>query len=217
MFLAPRDQVDFHDTWHVSGLCGTGSTDFSFNGLDIPESHSADLIGGKPLDGPLYTFPVFGLLAIGISCVGLGLARAAIDALLEFAGSKKPGMSVRPLAARSRTQADVARAQALVASARGYLYDSVSRAYRFAEENGEVKVEHRRDVRLSASHAMEASARAVDMMYSLGGGTSVYRRSPLQRIFRDVHVATQHMIIGDQSWETLGRVLLGVPTDISML
>ena len=64
---------------------------------------------------------------------------------------------------------------------------------------------------------METSAKAVDMMYSLGGGTSVYRTSPLQRIFRDVHVATQHMIVGDQSWEAIGRVLLGMDTDTSML
>lgn len=217
MFLAPRDQVEFHDTWHVSGLCGTGSTDFSFNDLRISQSRSADLIGGKPLEGALYTFPVFGLLAIGISCVGLGLARAAIDELTEFAGSKVPGMSVRPLAARSRTQADVARAEAAVQSARGYLYESVAEAYRFAQANGAVELTHRRNVRLAASHAMESAARSVDMMYALGGGTSVYRRSPLQRIFRDVHVATQHMIVGDQSWEMIGRVLLGLPTDTSML
>jgi alkylation response protein AidB-like acyl-CoA dehydrogenase len=217
MFLAPREEVEFHDTWHVSGLCGTGSTDFSFNELVISEARSADLIGGKPIEGALYTFPVFGLLAIGISCVGLGLARAAIDELVNFAGSKVPGMSVRPLAARTRTQADVARAEALVSSARGFLYDSVADAYQFAQSNGEVELAHRRNVRLAASHAIEASARAVDMMYTLGGGTSVYRQSPLQRIFRDVHVATQHMIVGEQSWETIGRVLLGLDTDTSML
>jgi alkylation response protein AidB-like acyl-CoA dehydrogenase len=217
MFLAPRADVEFHDTWSVSGLCGTGSTDFSFNDLTIPEERSADLIGGKPVDGALYTFPVFGLLAIGISCVGLGLARAAIDELIALAGGKIPGMSVRPLAMRSRTQADVARAHALLSSARSYLYEAVSSAYAFAQANGEVEIAHRRDVRLAASHAMETSAHAVDMMYALGGGTSVYRTSPLQRIFRDVHVATQHMIVGDQSWETTGRVLLGVDTDTSML
>ncbi len=217
MFLAPRADVEFHDTWNVSGLCGTGSTDFSFNALSIPHSRSADLTAGEPLAGPLYTFPIFGLLAIGISCVGLGLARAAIDELVQLAGGKVPGMSVRTLAARSRTQADVARAHAMVAGARSYLYEVVAAAYAFAQKNGEVEIAHRRDVRLAASHAMETSARAVDMMYALGGGTSVYRTSPLQRYFRDVHVATQHMIVGDQSWETAGRVLLGIDTDTSML
>jgi alkylation response protein AidB-like acyl-CoA dehydrogenase len=64
---------------------------------------------------------------------------------------------------------------------------------------------------------MKSSADAVDMMYSLAGGSSVYRKSPLQRYFRYVHVATQHMMVGDMTWETIGRLLLGVPTDPSMI
>ena len=54
-------------------------------------------------------------------------------------------------------------------------------------------------------------------MYGLGGGTSVYRRSPLQRIVRDVHVATQHMMVAPSTLELTGRLLLGLETDVSVL
>jgi hypothetical protein len=54
-------------------------------------------------------------------------------------------------------------------------------------------------------------------MYELGGGTSVYRRSPLQRIFRDVHVATQHMMVASGTFELTGRLLLGLDTDVAVL
>ena len=54
-------------------------------------------------------------------------------------------------------------------------------------------------------------------MYHLAGGTSVYRRSPLQRIFRDVHVATQHMMVSPATFELTGRLLLGLETDTAML
>ena len=50
-------------------------------------------------------------------------------------------------------------------------------------------------------------------MYHLGGGTSVYHRSPLQRVFRDVHVATQHMMVSPATLELTGRLLLGLETD----
>jgi alkylation response protein AidB-like acyl-CoA dehydrogenase len=217
MFLVHKSDVVFHDTWYVSGLSGTGSTDFSFVDLVIPEGRSVDLVAGPVLDTPLYKFPVFGLLAIGISCVALGLGRAAIDALCEIAGTKIPGMSARPLAARARAQTDVARAEALVASARSFLYDSVGRAWDSACSRGAIALEQRRDVRLAASHAVESARVAVDLMYGLGGGTSVYKTSPLQRIFRDIHVATQHMMVGDASWELVGRLYLGVDTDTSMI
>ena len=42
-------------------------------------------------------------------------------------------------------------------------------------------------------------------------------RSPLQRCFRDVHVATQHAMVGASTLELAGRVLLGVDVDITEL
>jgi hypothetical protein len=54
-------------------------------------------------------------------------------------------------------------------------------------------------------------------MYTLAGGTAIYDSSPLQRHFRDVHVATQHMMVGPATWELAGRIALGLETDTSQL
>ena len=86
-----------------------------------------------------------------------------------------------------------------------------------ANSTGQIPVAERRDLRLATAHAVECSARAVDLVYHLGGGTSVYRRSPLQRIFRDVHVATQHAMVAPSIYEVTGRHLLGMETDASQL
>ena len=64
-------------------------------------------------------------------------------------------------------------------------------------------------LRLAANHADRGLGRGGDEMYSLGGGTSIYATSPLQRRFRDVHTATQHVLVGSSVWQTAGRVLLG--------
>ena len=166
---------------------------------------------------PLYAFPQFGLLAMGIAAVSLGLARAAIDELVDLAGSKTPSGSGRSLANRASTQADVSSAEALVRSVRSFFYETVESAYEAAKVEGRLSVESRRDVRLATTHAVRECAKAVDLMYHLGGGTSVYRRSPLQRIFRDVHVATQHMMVAPAILELTGRLFLGLETDTSLL
>jgi indole-3-acetate monooxygenase len=57
----------------------------------------------------------------------------------------------------------------------------------------------------------------VDSCYELGGGSSIYATSPLQRRFRDVHAATQHMLVGRSTLELGGRLLLGLPTDVAQL
>ena len=40
---------------------------------------------------------------------------------------------------------------------------------------------------------------------------------PLQRALRNVHVATQHMMVNDATYELTGRLLLGVPTQVNLL
>lgn len=217
MMIFSADQVTLLDTWTVSGLCGTGSTDFEVKDVFVPMGRAPSLISDKPLARPLYCFPTFGLLGIGIAAVALGLARGSIDALVGLAGGKTPQGSSKPLALRAKAQLDVSEAEALVRSARAYLAETVEAAWAAASADGAITVEHRRDIRLATTHAVRAATKAVDLMYTLGGGTSVYKTSALQRHFRDVHVATQHMMVSDATYELTGRLFLGVPTNTAML
>jgi len=217
MMIAPASEVEILDTWQVSGLCGTGSTDFAMHGVFVPEAHAVGFLTPRPLEGALYAFPHFGLLAMGIGAVSLGIARSAIDALRELAGGKRPEGSARTLAERPAAQSDVARAEALWRSARGFFYEVLEAAWARACAAGRIEVEHRRDVRLATTHAVGACVEAVDLMYHLAGGSSVYRSSPLQRHFRDIHVASQHMMVGRGTLELTGRLLLGLETDVSLL
>jgi alkylation response protein AidB-like acyl-CoA dehydrogenase len=175
------------------------------------------LLREQPVDAPLYRFPQFTLLALGIGAVALGLARAAIDELIGLAGKKTPQGAKRRLAERASVQSGVAEAEARWRSARAFLYEALAAAWQEATLGERVALALRRDLRLATTHAVRASAEAVDAMYALGGGSSVYRRSRLQRCFRDVHVVTQHMMVGPPTLELAGRLFLGLETDSSQL
>jgi alkylation response protein AidB-like acyl-CoA dehydrogenase len=214
----PRESLTFADNWHVSGLCGTGSCDMSVEDLLVPAEQALSLVRDRPrVDTALYRFPVFGLLAMGCAAVALGIARGAIDDLVTLAGAKVPTLARRPLAERTATQADIARAEAGVRAARAFLLEAIDAAWADAEAGTSIPLDRRMALRLAATHATEAATRAVDACYTLAGGSSVYRTSPLQRRFRDIHVITQHMMVAPPSYEVAGRVVLGLPTDPSML
>jgi alkylation response protein AidB-like acyl-CoA dehydrogenase len=218
LLMFPRDEVEVIDTWHVAGLRGTGSNDIAVEGALVPPERAASLISGSPrCDGPLYAFPVFGLLALSIAACGLGIARAAIGDLAELAGAKKPTGSGRTLGERGETRVKVAEAEARVRSGRAFIDEAVGAAWESAGAGGGIPVDQRAALRLAASHGIRSARDAVDSMYELGGGTAVYESSPLQRRLRDVHVATQHMLVGPATWELAGRVLLGQETDTSQL
>jgi alkylation response protein AidB-like acyl-CoA dehydrogenase len=218
MLMFPRRDATVHDTWNVIGLSGTGSHDMEVDDLLVPRSRAISLVTDKPrIDAALYKFPVFGCLAVGIAAVSVGIARRAIDELVELAGGKTPMGSRKRLCDRGVVQVEIAQAEALQRSARSFLVETVGETYHEAERYGEISVRQRALLRLSACNAVRQARRAVDRMYEAGGGTSIYRRSPLQRCLRDVHAATQHLMVGSATMEMAGRVLAGVDVDASQL
>ena len=188
-------ELTVHDTWQVAGLCGTGSHDIEATGVFVPAERVFTLAGPYSAE---HLFPPLSLLALGIGAVALGIARCAIEA---FGTLARPG--------RPATQATVAQAEALRASGSAYLRTAVSAAG--------TQVADRARQRLATVTATRHAAAAVDLVYQAGGGAAVYLDSPLQRCFRDVHVATQHAMVGPDVLATAGAVLLGEDVTVSRL
>ena len=217
MCLVPKDAIEFLDTWHSTGLRGTGSTDFKLTDHRVPSAHIVGLEVRKMPDTPLFQFPNFTLLALGIGAVSMGIARAALDEFVDLAQQKKRISSSSTIAERSHTQMQIATAEAKLRSARAFYYDSVEQAWERAMAGDIVDVDQRRNLRLATTHAVMASAEVVDCAYNLAGGVSVYQSSNLQRHFRDIHVATQHIMVAPSTLETTGRLFLGLPTNTATL
>jgi alkylation response protein AidB-like acyl-CoA dehydrogenase len=215
VFFSP-DQVTLLDTWYVAGLRGTGSTDYEVTDAFVPAGRWVTIGGPPVVDRQLYRFPFFGALALGVAAVALGLARRAYDELVTLAATKTPAQSTRTLAERAVVQTQVAEAEAARRSARLLVDDAVGGAWT-AAASGDITGEQRRLLRLAATNATLQAAHAVDLCYHAGGGTAVYEDSPLQRVFRDVHVATQHAMVAPRTYEVVGRAALGLPTDLSQI
>jgi alkylation response protein AidB-like acyl-CoA dehydrogenase len=218
MMFFEAHHAQLHDTWHVAGMQGTGSGDFEIRDVHIPAAHTVSLTSDKPwADGPLYRFPLFGLLALGIAAVALGNAQAAMDDLTALATTKIPQGGRRALADRGQVQSTLATSIAQHRAARALVFSEVDVAMAMAQRGEPLDVTTRASLRLAATHATRTSADVVRAMYDLGGGSSVFATSPLQRRFRDAHVATQHLMVALPTFELTGRILLGLPTDATMV
>lgn len=205
--------VEIVDTWNVSGLRGTGSHDMAVTDAWVPAERALPLLALSPVrGGPLYRFPLFGLLALGIGAVSLGLARRSVDELTALTSG-----GGRRAARRSSVQAAVAETEARLTAVRAGVLHEIDRAWEEAAAGGDVAVDTRARLRASLVLAARTAADVTRTMYDVGGGASLYDSSPLQRCFRDAHAATQHIMVGTPVYELAGRVLLGVDTDTSQL
>ena len=204
------EELDIQDNWHTSGLRGTGSSDYMARDVWLPAVRLGRTKPQREFTGaPVYRFPQFGLLAIPIGAIALGLARACIDEVLTLAQSKTPQGSRRTLAQRPMLHQEIALIDTEVRAARALFYEEIDSAWAGAQE-GRPGIDARRGIRTATVHALRASVRAVDRMYSVVGGSSVYNDSVLQQHFRDIHVASQHMMVGEPVLELAGRVMLGI-------
>lgn len=217
--LLPAADCQVLDNWHVSGLRGTGSNDTAVQDYFVPAERTGPLfVAVEPQHpGTLYRFPMISFLAVEVAPVALGIARSAIDAVVELAGAKTPTGQTSLLRERSATQAAVARAEALVRAGRAFLYGTVQEAWEAVGAGAELSLAQRALLRLAATYAVRAAAEAVDLMYETGGATSIYETSPLERAFRDVHALTQHIIVQPPTFELAGKVFLGMELGPALL
>jgi len=210
--------IEFVDTWHVSGLAGTGSTDYRVDDAFVPEGRWAEIGKTSPqIDSPYSHFSFYGQLALGIASTAVGIARRSIDELITLAATKKPQGSGRLLRDRTPVQADVAIAEAKLRSAWLMVQDTVEQAWETAVNGQDATDEQRRLLRLAATHATQTAAEITELMYKAAGGAAVYSTSPLQRCFRDAFVATQHAMVAPRTFEVAGRMKLGLETNVRQL
>jgi alkylation response protein AidB-like acyl-CoA dehydrogenase len=206
----PVANVAVHDTWYVSGLCGTGSNDFSATDVFIPEQRTFRLI--DPTDHrkePLYQMPPVGMFVFQVVCVSLGIARAALDELTEIAQTKMPTLYMQVLADKPVVQVDLARAEAELGAARAYLFEAVEEIWDAVRSGRTPTPRQIAQGRIAATHSAETAARVTRTASRLAGGSAIYNASPMQRHARDAEAVTHHFTVAPYSWEEAGRVLLG--------
>jgi alkylation response protein AidB-like acyl-CoA dehydrogenase len=213
----PQSAVTFHDTWYTTGMRGSGSLDYSVTDVFVPADRTIQPGVTRPVvRTPLSQFPNFTLLAAGVSAVGLGVGRRALDELVDLAQGKKPQYSSKTLAQSGFTQVELARAEGTLRAARAFLIDELSSAWDTAMVGDEVSVAARTGIRLAATHAATVGAEVADTAFTLAGGTAVYDTSVLGRCMRDAHIVTQHIQTAPKLNETIGKLLLGLDVDTTM-
>jgi alkylation response protein AidB-like acyl-CoA dehydrogenase len=216
--IVPADQLEILDTWHVSGLKGSGSHDVRLQDVFVPDEYISRVQRQIPVEpGTLYRLPIYSRLAYNKVGVASGIARAAINQFVELASEKKPRGTGNLLRDRSDAQRAVAEAQRLIGSARSYVFESVSDLWQTVEAGNKPTDSQKAIVQLSCSGAATDAVKAVEMLYAAAGASANFESCPLERSMRDVLVVRQHIMVSPQYTEAVGRVLLGLDSGTFVL
>jgi hypothetical protein len=64
--------------------------------------------------------------------------------------------------------------------------------------------------RLACAHAGATCPEVVEPLFRLAGTTPIYAGNPLEQRLRDVHTASQHLIVSPAWWEKTGQFYFGL-------
>jgi alkylation response protein AidB-like acyl-CoA dehydrogenase len=207
-----REAVTIHDTWHVSGLRGTGSCDFEVNDAFVPISHAHDLMTPVPTQpGSLYRIPGLSIFPWSIAGAPLGIASGAMTVFTKLATQSKTrmGTTVR-LQDREIVQSAVGRAAAMLGAARAFLAETMGQLMESIAIGDDQQLQARANLRTACALAAENSSAVVQMLAAEAGAVSIFETCGLERAVRDINAAVKHVAMSPQSYIVVGRLRLGL-------
>jgi 3-hydroxy-9,10-secoandrosta-1,3,5(10)-triene-9,17-dione monooxygenase len=224
--LMPIDAVTIEDTWFMVGMKGTGSNTIVAKDVFVPEHRFlpyppafAGQYRTEHRDEVVYRAALVPVTVLILAGSQLGVARAALDHVVARAGTR--GITHTTFS----TQSQSAGFQMLVAEAAMKIDTASLHAYRAADDldglAGEARhpdLTARARVRMDTALAAKYCREAVELLVQAHGTSSLADSNRLQRLWRDVHVASHHAITEWQvNLEVYGKALLGVEPNITHL
>ena len=215
--ILPLGQFEIVDTWHTSGLCGSGSHDVRVDDVVVPQERIVAPIGGYIDDSPLLRFPLGARLAYNKVAVALGIARAACDAFAALAEGKVPRFTSKMLKTRAPAQRAIAQAEIRVRGSRALLFEQAEALWDAVVAGHGIPATQLALFQAGCSDAVAGCAQAVDLVCDAAGTTANVKGHPLERLARDARVVRQHVTVASFHLDDCGRVLLGLPAENVML
>lgn len=213
--MAPASSWTILDTWHTTGLAGSGSHDYTTEDLFVPEEHTFSLTERARRTEPLYRFN--GMFFSNLDGVAHGLARRAIEVTRAVAEKKMVMPDLVLLKDVPRVRAALARAEMWLGAARAYTYETLDRAWEALRTRGALERETRVALALSHVHAFRTARDVAQLMVDTAGTSAIYASSPLDRLLRDAITLTQHVVAQERMVETIGGIVVGEESPIPFL
>ncbi len=189
--------VTILDTWDTMGMRGTGSHDVELKAVFVAD---AAVSGRRPQGKWHPLFHIISMIAFPlIYSAYLGVAEGARDAALEMARKKPANAGLVSLT--GEMQNAVWTAETALAA----MIATAATAQPGPETTSRVMT--------GRTVAGRAAIRTVELALEVAGGGAFYRKSPIERAFRDIQGARFHPLQEPAQLELTGRLALGLDID----
>jgi alkylation response protein AidB-like acyl-CoA dehydrogenase len=218
--LVPQEEFSIdHASWNVIGMRGTGSKDISLKPTFVPEyrwlSWKQLQAGQKhptcPNDEALYEYPLNSVFAMSILAPTLGVASAVAEEFRSVVKRRVSGVTQQRQCDDKVAQIAVAQGEATMAILRQILLDDADRILDMLVNGRTPTPEERAAIRMRIAVSSRLALDGAQKMFAAMGGSLLPANTRAERLFRDFHAMSSHLLLQPESiGEAYGRLLLGL-------
>lgn len=207
-FILPVEQVSFTDNWDVLGLRGTGSIDYTLDGVFVPARFSYPTLSTEPVTGgDLYRIGIGNFASINHGGWAVGVARRLLDELGAFARRRASGPG--SIASSETFLERYANAEVKQRAAKAFLYETWAEIEAVVARGDDIPLRLQTLNRVALNNATWSLRDIAAFAYE-SAGSEALRYGVIQRLFRDVHGGTQHISSSAVIMRSAGRELAGL-------
>ncbi len=201
--------VSIRETWDVLGMRATRSDDTVLEDVFCPDRYVARVVAAGAAGIDQFVLGIFAWALINFANVYYGLATRVRDLIVELVKSKRSLGVTRSMAYHPEVQHGIAEIT-MELEAIGPQLDTVAREWSEGMNHGmawPVKI-------VSAKYkAVEGAWRIADRALDLSGGFGMFKKSELERLFRDARAGRFHPANSALTHELIGKLTLGINPD----
>lgn len=208
--VVEQSKVVVEDSWDVMGLEGTGSCHYRMHDVIVDPAFTTPFGGvHSNRGGPWFVNPTITFLSPGHTGIALGSAKRALELLNGEIGNRTRFGQGGVVADRGAFQRDYGEKCSQYEAARAYALSTLDEAMAWREADEPTTPGRDARIRAMVTWVTDACVDIVRFCHHHGGGAAAFTDSPLQRVFRDIIVASQHIYVADTAYERTGAFRLG--------
>ena len=206
----PRESGNFSikETWDVLGMRATRSDDTVLDGAFVPDKYIARIVPMGFAGADLFVLSIFAWALVGFGNVYYGLARRVLELTVDLVKSRSSIALTRSMAYHPEVQHDVAE-MVMELEAIGAQLETVARDWSEGVKHPDWPIK----IVAAKYRAVEGAWRLVDRAMDVSGGFGMFKKSELERLFRDARAGRFHPANSALSHEVIGKLALGINPD----
>jgi indole-3-acetate monooxygenase len=194
-FWFTKDEVTIQETWHTTGMIATASHDFSVTKIQIPENRCFHIHPQHAvLQDPVYHYPFlqFAEATLAVNSAGMGLR--FVELCKQVLAGKQNNSHYR----EGVISAIIVKAEQweqALQQARQTFYTAIERSWTEMGQTQAIQPALLQQISNSSRELAAIARQLTDELYPYCGLIAADPRTEINRVWRNIHTASQHSLL----------------------